>query len=632
MSVLRSALARNLALFLLALAGAGVVLGLVYAGSPTRLASGVTIGGVDVGGLEASDARRLLERRSAAHARTPVVFAAGGRSFRIAPATLGVQPNWRQAVETAQRQGDGFGPLRGFKRLDVQVFGADVTPSVSVLRGALAYEVDQIANAVDRPQRPAALVRHGLTIGTVAGRAGRSLDRSAAADVIVQALASLERTAEPVPLPVRIVAPRVTAAALAPAARGARLALSASVHLSVDGALLLLTPAQLAPLLQLPSGGATTLRLGGPAAVRWFRGFAKHVEQPPRDAGFAVRGNTVAVVPARPGRSVDTARTAAAILAAARRPRNRVARVVVDTTTPKLTTEAARRMAIHGVVGTYTTDYGGVANRIHNVQLVAHLIDGKLIAPGATFSFNGATGARTAAKGFLEAPVIINGEVTTGLGGGVCQVSTTVFNAAFVAGLRITERVNHALYISHYPQGRDATVDYPDVDLKFVNDTPHWLLLRTFVGSYSLTVTLYGTPTGRKVVSSTSPLVAQGSPPVQTTVDPSLKAGERVVVDPGVPELTTSVTRTVYSASGKVIDHDTWYSTYRASPELVSVGPPKKKPKTPKKPQPGQATTGTTSTGTTSTTTTPTTTGTTTAPPSGTTGTTATTSTTLQHP
>src|SRR5438445_13404782 len=122
-------------------------------------------------------------------------------------------------------------------------------------------------------------------------------------------------------------------------------------------------------------------------------------------------------------------------------------------------------MGIRDAVATYTTIYGGVANRIHNVQHVAHLVDDKLIAPGATFSFNKTTGDRNAAKGFLVAPVIVNGEVTTGLGGGVCQVSTTVFNAAFAAGLKITDRTNHALYISHYPHGRDATVNYHDADL-----------------------------------------------------------------------------------------------------------------------------------------------------------------------
>ena len=170
-------------------------------------------------------------------------------------------------------------------------------------------------------------------------------------------------------------------------------------------------------------------------------------------------------------------------------------------------------MGITGLVGAYETFYGGVANRIHNVQLVAHLIDDHYIAPGETFSFNATTGERSEDKGFLEAPVIINGELKTGLGGGVCQVSTTTFNAAYEAGLSITDRTNHALYISHYPLGRDATVNYPDTDLKFVNDTGHWLWLRTFVGSSSLTVALYGTPQHRKVESEVAPLECDGLDP-----------------------------------------------------------------------------------------------------------------------
>ena len=187
------------------------------------------------------------------------------------------------------------------------------------------------------------------------------------------------------------------------------------------------------------------------------------------------------------------------------------------------------------------------------MQLVAHLIDGKLIAPGTTFSFNGTTGERTAEKGFLEAPVIINGELQTGLGGGVCQVSTTVFNAAYEAGLPITARTNHALYISHYPLGRDATVNYPDIDLKFVNDTGHWLLLRTFVGPSSLTVTLYGTPQHRRVESTTAPLAFVAPPPVQRTVDATLAPGDVVVDDPGVPAQSTSVERKVYAPDGKLL-------------------------------------------------------------------------------
>ena len=200
----------------------------------------------------------------------------------------------------------------------------------------------------------------------------------------------------------------------------------------------------------------------------------------------------VIVKPSVNARALDVPRTADRLLAAALRPTRRSAPMVVATKQPERTTAEARKMGITGLVSSYTTIYSGDANRVHNVRLVAELIDGTLIAPGTTFSFNATTGERNADKGFLEAPVIINGELQTGLGGGVCQVSTTVFNAAYEAGLDITERTNHALYISHYPQGRDATVNYPDLDLKFVNDTKKWLLLRTFVGSSALTVNLYG--------------------------------------------------------------------------------------------------------------------------------------------
>src|SRR5205814_6911244 len=264
----------------------------------------------------------------------------------------------------------------------------------------------------------------------------------------------------------------------------------------------------------------------------------------PRDARFEVTSSgRVHVVASQDGRAVNVPASVESILEAAVSPYRRLARLAVETTPPKLTTAAAKGMGVKEAVGTYTTEYGGVPNRIHNVQLVAHLIDDHLIAPGDEFSFNKTTGERNAAKGFLEAPVIVNGELQTGLGGGVCQVSTTVFNAAYEAGLPITERTNHALFISHYPLGRDATVDYPSIDLKFVNDTGHWLLLRTYVGSSSLNVVLYGTPQHRRVETTTAPLRVVAQPPVQKTVDATLKPGAVAVDDYGVPALTTSVTR-----------------------------------------------------------------------------------------
>jgi len=591
----------------LALIGLAVVVGLVFAGSTTRLPAGIRVAGVDVGGMKPGDARALLEQKANDVLHVPVVFTAGGKTFRVTADELGLRVDWGRAVADASREGSGFGPLRGFARLDVRIFGSDVTPQTQVYSGALDLELRRIAAAVDRPHREPSLRLRGATPVLVPGTSGYLLNRTEAASRIVRALASLER-GTPVALPVTTDAPRLSAAALAPAEAQVRRALSGPVRLRLGPTSWRLPRWRVAQLLELPADGRTTIRVGGPAATQWLGALGKRVARPPKDAGFVVNGSSVRVLPAQPGLGLDGAATARALLRAALRPTNRVAFVAVARTQPKRTTAAAQAMGITGLVSSYTTVYGGIANRIHNVQLVARLIDGKLIAPGATFSFNQTTGARTAAKGFLAAPVIINGELQTGLGGGVCQVSTTVFNAAFDAGLEITQRTNHALYISHYPQGRDATVDYPDVDLKFVNDTPHWLLLRTFVGPSELTVSLYGTPLHRKVVSTTAPLVQVGAPPVKKTIDPSLSPGETVVDDPGEPAFHTSVHRLVYSPSGKLLHDDTWYSSYVASPELVRVGP-KRKPAKPK-----QTTTGATTTGETTTSSSATTTQTTTAP------------------
>ena len=420
---------RRVLLLLLSLVATAAVLGLVFAGSPTTLAGGVTIDGVDVGGLQAKDARALLERRSGALAHRPVVFAAGGNRFAIRPSELGVEPDWKAAIAAAQRQGDGFGPLRGFKRLDVQVFGADVTPPIRVLTGALQYKLELIAKEVNQKPRDAALVRRGLKIVVAPARAGIVLDRAAATRIVVRELAALDRTGTRVELPLITRQPRVRAGALAQAARQARLALSAPVRLELGPTRWRLTPRRIARLLDLPSGGRTTLEIGGPVARDWLLQLARRVEKPAKDATFSVDGSHVQVVAARPGTRLDTAHAADSVLRAASRRRAdlRVAQLPVEESPPKLSTAAARAMHIRGLVSSYTTEYGGIPNRIHNVELVAHLVDETLIGPGTTFSFNQTTGERNAAKGFLEAPVIVNGELTTGLGGGVCQVSTTVF-------------------------------------------------------------------------------------------------------------------------------------------------------------------------------------------------------------
>jgi vancomycin resistance protein YoaR len=575
----RRLLAQRVAALVAVAAVGGVVLGLAFAGSPDRIASGVRIAGVDVGGLTADEAAARLESRARAVAGTPAVFTAEGHVWRLRAASLGVRTDWDAAVSLALHDGDGFAPFRGLRRIGVRMFGSDVSPPTRVWDQALDYQLQRMSRVLDRPHRDAAVVLRGLEPRVLPERTGRVLDRGAAGSAIVQALAGFRR--QRVPLPLRADEPRVSATELAPAAAQVRKALAGPIRMTLGRASWWLPRPQLASLLALPRDGSRTVAVGGPGAKRYLGRLGRGIRRPARNATFRVfEDGRVAVVLARPGRTIALQATERSILAAALSPGRRTARVVVTSQPPARTTAQARAMGITTRVSRYETIYGGDPNRIHNVQLVARLIDGKLIPPGATFSFNRATGARTAEKGFREAPVIINGELTTGLGGGVCQVSTTVFNAAYEAGLNITARTNHALYISHYPQGRDATVNYPDVDLRFVNDTAHWLLLRTFVGSYSLVVDLYGAPLHRRVLSETRPLVETGRPPTKSIRDPSLYRGVTLVEDSGEPPRSTSVRRRVYTASGQLLHDNTWYSTYRGEDRIVRVGTkPKVKPK-----------------------------------------------------
>ncbi len=584
------------------LVGAGTLvlgtlgLGLLFAGSTQKLPEGATVAGMSVGGLTTDEAVKRLDKRYEALRRTPVTFTAGPRQFDVRPNEVILEVDWRAAVQTARRQGDGFAPVRGLRRLGRRFFGGDITPPARANDALLTHRLANLSRQIDRPEREAAIRLKGLQPVVVRGATGRTLQRDAAARVMVSSLVAFSRA--PVALPVEITQPTVTASALAPVTAQVETAVSGPVHLVRGETRWRLPRWRIAKLLDLPNKGATTLTIGGAEADAYFARFRKRVGREPRNAEFVVVDNDVMVRPGLPGLGLDVAAARKAILAAALSPTDRTGRLLVERVAPERTTREARAMGITGLVGGYTTSYGGEPNRIHNVQLVSRLIDGALIAPNSEFSFNGTTGERSADKGFLEAPVIINGELQTGLGGGVCQVSTTVFNAAFDAGLSITSRTNHALYISHYPQGRDATVNFPDLDLKFQNDTAKWLLVRTFVGSSELTVKIFGTPVDRRVEVETAPLEVTGAPVVKRVPDPGMWVGEQVLEESGEPGRKTSVTRRVYTSSGKLMYDTTWSSFYRSEPKVVRYGtkerpepppPPTKKKKEPPPPPPPPA-------------------------------------------
>ncbi len=563
------------------------LVGLAYAGSPSELAEGTSVGGVDVGGLTRSDAVAELSRRYGAVSAQPATFVANGKSYTFAAEQLGVMPDWDRAVAAAARSSDGFGPLRGFRRLHTRFFGAEILPPVAVSSGALEYALDTIASDVDQAPRDAAMVRHGLRIEIVADRSGRRLERTAAADVVVRTLASIERSGGAVTLPVQMQVPRVTEARLEPLARRARIAVSGPVLLRGESRSWRIPRSRIAELLSLPRDGATRLAVGGPAADAYFRALAERVGHPPVDAGFAVSGDSVGVVPAREGTELDVPTTARRLLRAATSPTNRSATLVVARAAPGRSTAEAQAMGIDRQMGSYKTYNSGTADRITNLRLGVTYLDGTLVPPGGTFSLNSAIGERTVERGFRSAPVIIGTEFDEEVGGGTSQVATTVFNAAWESGLRITERNPHSLYISRYQLGRDATVYWPSLDLKFQNDTKSWVLVKGFPESDGIRVSIYGGER-RRVVSSPGTMTITGSAPVERIKDPTLPKGSTVVDAEGSSPSRTSVERTIYGADGKLMRTETWNTSYKGETRVIRVGT-KPKEKTPPAKTPSKA-------------------------------------------
>ncbi len=244
--------------------------------------------------------------------------------------------------------------------------------------------------------------------------------------------------------------------------------------------------------------------------------------------------------------------------------------IPIKTTKPNITTDKVNNLGIKELVGTGTSLFqGSIQNRIFNVTLAATRINGILIAPGEVFSFNKALGDISAFTGFKQAYVISNGKTILGDGGGVCQVSTTLFRAVLDAGLPIEERHAHAYRVGYYEQdsgpGLDATIYSPSVDFRFKNDTGHSILIQSFVDPdfARLTFVLYGTRDGRQT-TITKPVITSQTPPGETVYqdDPTLPKGTMQQTEHAAWGATVSFTREVVK-NGKVILSDKYTSSYR---------------------------------------------------------------------
>lgn len=250
---------------------------------------------------------------------------------------------------------------------------------------------------------------------------------------------------------------------------------------------------------------------------------------------------------------------------------------IVETDAPAaLTVDQAIEMGIITVIGEYTTEFSndeGTENRNHNIKLCADILDNGIIRAGDSWHFNDRTGDTNEAAGFWAAGSIVRGEYVDSIGGGICQVATTVFNAVFEGGLPIDMRFPHQLYIASYPNGRDAAVSYPDLDLWWSNDLQSDILLDMSYTDTSITAKLYSVYTGRSIDWSETDFSEGAKYGIKFEEDPSLGKDMWWTQTTGVNGSTITVYRTVKDESGNVISEQTFESTYDPKDAEVYVGP-----------------------------------------------------------
>lgn len=304
--------------------------------------------------------------------------------------------------------------------------------------------------------------------------------------------------------------------------------------------------------------------------------FIENVNREPVDALFTFQnGKVVVFKPSEEGKAVDMEKVKKALISQFQaiqtwqKDQRITIPINVKVLRPKITTDGANNLGIKELVGVGTSLFQhSIPNRIVNIALAASRINGILIAPNETFSFNNALGDISAFTGYQQAYIIQNGKTVLGDGGGVCQVSTTFFRALLNAGLPITERKAHAYRVGYYeqdsPPGFDATIYVPTVDLQFKNDTENYILIQIQVNqeTQKLSIFLYGAKDGR-TVNISQPIITNRIPaPVDLYQDdPTLPKGAIKQIDFKAEGSKVTFTRDV-TKNGKRIIFDNFISNY----------------------------------------------------------------------
>jgi vancomycin resistance protein YoaR len=481
-----------------------------------RIYPNVSIQGIAVGEMTPEQAESALRSRYAAFLRQPVVITYGDRQWTPTLDELGMTFDFRGAVDAAYNAGRGRGVVDDVRELAaIWQHGLDVPLHVSYDETRAQAYLTQLAREIERAPADAQVRLDGAQIAIVGAVIGRQVLVDATLAQVSQQLQAFVPTT--IPLQTREIPPRLDDATVAAARAQIETILQGPLTLQVGKNEYEWTVADLADMIiinRVPSaeGDRIAVTLDQDMIARRIRQIADETEKPGTRPRVAWNNGDLKIVkPGKPGLRLDEARARDMVIAAAMG-RDRTLDLPMVPTDPPVTEANLHQLGIRELVSIGKSDFtGSAAYRVHNIGVGMQLLNGLLIAPGEEFSFNKNIGQINAANGFVEGAAIIQNRTQQEFGGGICQDSTTMFRAAFWAGLPITERWGHSFYISWYDKyalgprgngpGLDATIFTGGPDLKFVNDTGAWLLIQAWSNPKTgvAQIELYGTKPNRTV-------------------------------------------------------------------------------------------------------------------------------------
>ncbi|MDL1910846.1 hypothetical protein FBQ81_09175 [Chloroflexi bacterium CFX6] len=591
-----AALVSGVTLFFIAIIAWTLGYQLLYAG---RIFPGVSVAGVDLSGLTPSEAAVKLNQTLSYPVSGRILFRDGEKAWVASPAELGMVFDPSSSAMSAYRLGRSGGLFEALSdQVRARADGAYVQP-VIVFDQRVAYQyLGQIARQVDQPMREAGLSLEGTNVVAAPGQVGRELKIDA---TLIYLGAQLQTFSDgEVPLVIQEVQPQIID--VSAQAEMARQILSQPLTLVVPNAgaanpgPFVYDPQVLANMLGVQKtrdGIQVILNINGLSEM--LQPVKARVDRPAENAKFIFNDTTRQLdlmEDSQTGLVVDVEASVKAINDALLRGEHTVPLVVVEQQPQVPSTATGAELGITELLwAEISYFYGSSAERIQNIQAASARFHGVLVAPGEVFSMGETMGDVSLESGFAEALIIYGGRTIKGVGGGVCQVSTTLFRTAFFSGFPIVERYSHAYRVSYYEMtasggvnsqfaGLDATVYFPLVDFKFRNDSPYWILMETYVNVNARTLTwkFYSTKDGRAVDwKTTGPTNVVSAPPPLYEENPELGKNEMKQVDWAANGANVTVTRTVLK-DGAVLFQDqitTHYEPWRA---ICQYGPDSRNP------------------------------------------------------